>query len=1044
MKRFPIFVALLLFASSTFASNLVLLKVKNFNATKDLISNSNLHVNFYNNHFVIATAMAELKGDYVVLDSDAWKGNDSYYLVYCNSNIDKSLYVNSIKQTALILYDGGNFLIVKTNETKYGQLQPAKNDGMVRIFNQNVTLPNASIPLQITRSEPNPIVIGYLAEISGPNITATVQHLQNYGTRDCYTLQSVMAQNWIKEQFEALGLSVQLQDFTMPSGSASDNVIATMVGTKYPNEFIVVGGHYDSRCSGATAPGADDNASGTAAVLEIARILSQYEFDRSIIFCAFSGEEYGLYGSSAFAQQCSQEGKDILGYFNLDMISYLKPGNSPSTTLIYPQSAQELATFYTTVCSIYLPAFPVTTGSLSGGDSDHTSFNLNGYMGIFPFEDIDNYSPYIHTVNDVVGTSYNSESLAVTFTKASLASVVTMANLVTPPRNLVAIPGNGMVTLEWNELVGIEHINVYRNGELIATTTNNFYNDFNVENGTVYEYFVTATFYESSEESVQSNLVTAIPMAPVNLPYSENFENGTTNWAFTGNWGLTNASYYSAAHSLSESPTGEYANNEESYATLNPINLEGYTSASFSFWTKYSIENNYDYVWVEVSTNNSSWTKLERFTGNQSSWTQKTYSLNGYLNQPYIRIRFHFKSDYSLTYDGIYIDNFSINVEGGYPTQTLSLASGWSGISSYIVPVHAEMEYVLSPITTDIVVVDDLVNTYLPSQNSNTIGNWNTNSGYIVKCTDNSVLNIAGNASTNKTIELTAGWNLMPVLSSCEVSCDNLLASVSEVEIVKEIAGANVYWPSQGIASLQNLIPGKAYMVKVNSNVSLSFPACTKANTIAPQKLNSTASFNPVLATPHSHSISFPSEVIQALEPGDIIAAFTPSGLCCGAVEITNLTENFALVAYANDAYTPEIDGFNQDDVLVFKLYRSSTNEYFTISPQFHEYMPNLGLFTNEGMSRVSQLSLVLGESENFVEEVSVFPNPTSSRVTVRLPIGTTAKLEIVNPSGQVVFYSIIEGEEFVNVSQFPSGVYIFRIHSNRFIETKKIIINRY
>jgi hypothetical protein len=751
-----------------------------------------------------------------------------------------------------------------------------------------------------------------------------------------------------------------------------------------------------------------------------------------------------LYGSSAFASQSSQQGKDILGYFNLDMIGYLKPGNSPSTTLIYPQSAQELATFYTTVCSIYLPAFPVTPGSLSGGDSDHTAFNQNGYMGIFPFEDMNNYSPYIHTVNDVVGTSYNNESLAITFTKASLASVVTMANLITPPRNLVAIPGNGMVTLEWTELVGVDHINVYRTGGLLSTTTNNFYNDFNVENGTTYEYFVTATYSENNEESVQSNLVTAIPMAPIVLPYSTYFENGTTNWVFTGNWGLTDASYYSATHSLSESPIGEYANNEESYATLNPINLEGYTSASFSFWTKYIIENNYDYVWVEVSINNSSWTKLEQFTGNQSSWTQKTYSLNSYLNQPYVRIRFHFKSDYSLTYDGIYIDNFTINVEGGYSMQTLSLASGWSGISSYIVPVHADMEYVLSPITTEIVVVDNLTNTYLPSQNSNTIGNWNSSSGYIVKCTDNSILIIAGVASANKTIELVEGWNLIPVLSSCEVSCDNFLSPVSEVEIVKEIAGANVFWPSQGIASLQNLMPGKAYMVKVNSNVSITFPECTKSNTIVPQKVSNTTYWNSVLPTPHSHSISFPLEVIQELEIGDNIAVFTPSGLCCGTVEMTSLTENFAIVAFANDTYTSEVDGFYQGEALDFILYRSSTNEYFTIIPQFDESMPNLGLFANEGMSRISQLSLVLGEPENFIQEVSAFPNPTSNRVTVRLPNGTAAKLEIINPSGQIVFSKNIEGEEVVNVSQLPLGIYIFRIRSNRFIETKKIIINRY
>ncbi len=79
--------------------------------------------------------------------------------------------------------------------------------------------------------------------------------------------------------------------------------IATLTGTKYPDEFIVLGGHFDSLTWVALEPRADDNASGTSGVIEIARILSQYEFDRAVIFCAFSGKEYGLHGSEAYAER---------------------------------------------------------------------------------------------------------------------------------------------------------------------------------------------------------------------------------------------------------------------------------------------------------------------------------------------------------------------------------------------------------------------------------------------------------------------------------------------------------------------------------------------------------------------------------------------------------------------------------------------------------------------------------------------------------------------------------------------------------------------
>jgi hypothetical protein len=118
---------------------------------------------------------------------------------------------------------------------------------------------------------------------------------------------------------------------------------------------------------------------------------------------------------------------DILGYFNLDMIGYQEPGDELHTDLIAPPSAYELAEFYENVTAIYLPGFPVYEGSLSGGDSDHTSFNDYGYMGIFPFEDDDYYSPYIHTPEDVAGLSVNNMELAGNLIKAAMASVATLA-----------------------------------------------------------------------------------------------------------------------------------------------------------------------------------------------------------------------------------------------------------------------------------------------------------------------------------------------------------------------------------------------------------------------------------------------------------------------------------------------------------------------------------------------------------------------------------------------------------------------------------------
>lgn len=270
-------------------------------------------------------------------------------------------------------------------------------------------------------------IYSLIDEIDTVQILANIQHLQDYDTRIYNTPQAVEAQNWIAEKFESYGLSVEIQDFPTTSYESSDNVIATLTGKLYPDEYVVIGGHYDSYSFWGSAPGADDNASGTAGVLEAARVLSQYEFDRTIIFCAFGAEEIGLVGSDAYVRMCKLKGMNILGYYNLDMIAYVEPGAEPHTDIIAPESAQALEDFYTQVAAIYLPDFQVNSGNLSGGDSDHTSFNNYGYMGIFPFEDANNYSPYIHTPSDKIGQSVNSMKLAQNLVAASLASTVSMA-----------------------------------------------------------------------------------------------------------------------------------------------------------------------------------------------------------------------------------------------------------------------------------------------------------------------------------------------------------------------------------------------------------------------------------------------------------------------------------------------------------------------------------------------------------------------------------------------------------------------------------------
>jgi len=661
MKKILLLLVATLFINLTFADKLVLINYQGLKELKILHANQSLKIHYTTDDFIIASVEDDYQGNYTLLDENCRAGNQQYYIVWFHKGI-KGEYTSQVSYLAETLAETNEYLILATDaDTK---IHPPVDGRIVKINHKEIKLPEKNFIYSKGSLFFDPIIEEMMEDVDTNIFVSNLQHLQDYGTRNAYSPEAVEAQNWIKGQFESYGYDVELFDFTMPNGPASDNVLATKVGTKYPDEYVVIGAHYDSYSYSGDAPGADDNGSGTCGVMEVARVMSDFETDRTVIFCAWSGEEYGLYGSEAYAEWAAGEGLNILGYFNIDMCGYRHPGDPIHTDIIAPSSAQPLVNFYVDVCALYLPDFIIEMGSLTGGDSDHTSFNNNGYMGIFPFEDSQNYSPYIHTSDDVIGLSFNSAEMALLFTQAMVANVATMANWLAPPSNLIAITGDGQVELNWDPLLEIDYYNVYKDNELLGNTTDEFYFDEDVVNFTTYTYYVTAIYTETGEESNPSNVVTVTPLPSMSFPFFDDFETGALYWNFEGTWGLSTSQSYSPSHSITESPTGDYGNNLEISATLYNFSLEYAEEASLSFWTKYFLETNYDYTYLQISTNGNNWTTLETFNGNQNSWIQKTYSLDGYLGEPYVLLKFKFESDGYVTEDGMYIDDLELDVVG--------------------------------------------------------------------------------------------------------------------------------------------------------------------------------------------------------------------------------------------------------------------------------------------------------------------------------------------------------------------------------------------
>lgn len=147
-----------------------------------------------------------------------------------------------------------------------------------------------------------------------------------------------------------------------------------------------------------------------------------------------------------------------------------------------------------------------------------------------------------------------------------------------------------------------------------------------------------------------------------NVVFQDDFESSTSNWLLTNQWGLNSSNSHSPNNSLTESPIGNYTDNETSYASLqNGVDLSQALSANLSFYTKYNIEAGFDYMYLEVSPNGgTTWIQMDSYDGIQSSWVQKTYSLGGYVGNPNVKIRFKFISDGAVNEDGMYIDDIVI------------------------------------------------------------------------------------------------------------------------------------------------------------------------------------------------------------------------------------------------------------------------------------------------------------------------------------------------------------------------------------------------
>ncbi len=339
-----------------------------------------------------------------------------------------------------------------------------------------------------------------------------------------------LATTYIQERLEALpNLSVEIQNFN----STGKNVIATQLGTTNPENIYMICAHYDS----VTTYCADDNATGVAAVIEIARILSSQCTDNTIIYALWDEEEIGLLGANFYAQQAADESggntrDNILAVVNMDMIGY--DGDAPGTlgdndfdidvrnvanSIIIKDDLLDILNSYT----FDLNPIVVDPGTTA---SDHSRFWNQGYSAVLVGEswETNDQTPDYHTSNDRsedIDLPYMAELtklvLAYTATKANLIAI---DNTVTEnPTSLVSNESSG--SYQWYNCDTDSPINGATSQTFSPTVDGNY--SVEVSNGDCSEVSPCVSFTALSTDEFASNELRVYPNPVTSLLKIENY-----------------------------------------------------------------------------------------------------------------------------------------------------------------------------------------------------------------------------------------------------------------------------------------------------------------------------------------------------------------------------------------------------------------------------------------------------------------------------------------------------------------------------------------
>ncbi len=465
---------------------------------------------------------------------------------------------------------------------------------------QSHFFPQNSIIQQIINNTNSDSLMHFVAQLSGEAPVIVNGTSQTILSRNKNQPGNNIAADFIKGKFQSYGIAAYDQQFS----STGRNVYAVKTGTDYPNKKFIICAHYDDMPSGTIAPGADDNGSGTAAVIEAARILSQYNFPYTLIFAVWDEEEQGLIGSDYYASQAAASGDSILGVVNMDMIAW--DSNNDNICNIHTADVGITHEIYDKMVELnsqYNVGLNIVEVYPQEPYSDHASFIENGYAAVLLIEDDNDFNAYYHTTNDLLAhynIPYFKKSAQLAF--AAIASYALNLNLqiIHTPFASVDYTGDLVLTAAFSTGLTLGTGAIGPRLYYRTSTGSGFTNFFEIAGyqsrgdytysftipgqqlGTIVQYYIAA---QDEDASIVSTLPAGgsgfnppgnIPpdnffqffVAPQTIAFSDTVIN-MNNWSATGTWGTTGSKFVSPPYSITDSPSGSYLSNSNSGISLS-------------------------------------------------------------------------------------------------------------------------------------------------------------------------------------------------------------------------------------------------------------------------------------------------------------------------------------------------------------------------------------------------------------------------------------------------------------------------------------------